>query len=142
MEYSGYTIKIDPETGFTHMFLEDKKGEIIGKKIYHSNNTMISEETFFDGLLHSYDSQPSKVTYRSNGTIYSKEWHMIGILVGKREIYDSTGKEIIGLFTYEDGNLIMAESFYKGKHNTIQGNQITFEEKWYPRNIRELSKIA
>lgn len=102
------------------------KGDLLKMTEYSEKGIKILEETYKDQVLHSYEKEPSRVVYRTDGTKYSDEWHISGLYhgVGKL-IYTSNGKMNIGTFYYDCGQLVEAISNYLGRKIHIQNNIIT-----------------
>lgn len=95
---------------------------------YSEESYLILEETFDDYVLHSYDMKPSRTVYRSDTTRYSDEWHRHGVYDGMgKVIYASDGRTRIGIFYYDNNDLISASSSYRGRNITAEKNIITIQ---------------
>jgi len=101
--------------------------DILTKKIdFHENGKKYKEEKYCpNGIaLHSEDIRvPSRIVYRQNESVYSKEWHEFGVLV-RKEIYATKNQTIIGLFEYQNGELKKSTSYYGKRITTLIGNTI------------------
>lgn len=85
----------------------------VKKTVTHYNN---------NGNLHSNNAEgPSKVVFRSNGTVYSETWHDNGLETHRR-IYDKTGSQEISCMYYEDGVINKVISCYNNRVISLQKN--------------------
>lgn len=117
IEYKNGMVEFMVDNG---IFFFDKgrvvKEEYGNKVISRSDPDTMTEYTYKDGKLHSYDDKPSTVVY-PNGQLESLEWHKDGKwhrAIGPAWILYLPNDDIVKLRWYSDGICVYGENYSYG----------------------------